>query len=175
MHAVWVLTPWDADSFASGGRFTEDQLCMEKIRKLNCHNDTTILTQYDYDPEAGDYKECEEADPPSLEPSTDCDPNIERIAMEVCECDECTDMNLIESCEYDVCNSPGVIDAWNENNEAEARTEAQVIGDQYCDWSAEIGRLIPSKCRDDATDRPTKAPFFYPSFSPSERPTPAPS
>merc|ERR1719397_120906 len=178
MHAVWVLAPWDAESCSDGRRLTEKQLCMEHVRKLNCHNDTTILSYHDYDPEAGGYKECNEVQRftlPPKEEEEECDINIDVIATKVCRCEVCPDYKLIESCEFDVCNSQGVIDAWKENNKAKAEAEAKVIGDEYCDYSASIAEVNPSKCRDDLTDRPTKLPIPYPSFSPSERPTFAPS
>merc|ERR1712060_189892 len=109
MHAVWVLAPWGANTVLSERLLTEGQLCMGKLRKLNCDNDKTILSRHDYDPEAGDYKECFVVPTLPPESSEENDPNLYRIAYYACQCEECPDPKLIESCEYDVIHSEVVI------------------------------------------------------------------
>ena len=63
MQALYVTVPFE--KFATDEiLMSEEQLCMETYRKLNCTNDTTMLTNYDYDPELGDFMNCNEtADP----------------------------------------------------------------------------------------------------------------
>merc|ERR1719317_1736470 len=119
--------------------------------------------------------DCSNVSPP-ISPPEDCDLNIKGIAAEVCgECDVCDQTQFTESCEFDVCFSPGVKDQWNANNEAEARVEAQKIADEYCELEAELIEQFPSRCRDDATKRPTDFPLPFPTRSPSNPPTYLPS
>jgi len=81
--------------------------------------------------------------------------------------------SLTASCAYDICASPGVADAWNQNNQELARAEAQEIADQYCEWTREQTEDQPWICRF-PTDSPTVAPTSptaFPSRQPTETPT----
>jgi len=148
MHGVWVTAPFEA--FATDVTLlTDEQLCMGGYRRLNCDNDTTIFTYYDYDTELGRYITCNETPADLSIEYEECDANITTVAEEACaSCDtECDIESLTVSCSYDICVAPGVADAWSENNEALAISAAQEIADDYCEWAASQIEDMPWVCR----------------------------
>jgi len=169
MQALWITAPYDA-FYLDNTLLVDEQLCMEGYRRLNCDDDRTIFTHYDYVSES--YITCEEVPDDTSNTSFDCDGNIETIADELCASCEgnCGIEALTESCSYDICAAPGVADAWNENNEELARAEAQAIADEYCEWAAEQIEDMPWICRV-TTDSPTQIPTEIP---PSANPTASP-
>jgi len=174
MQALWITAPYE--SFYSDGTLLEDeQLCMEDYRRLNCDDDLTIFTYYDYvsDSRRRSFISCEEVPDDTSNTSLDCDADIETIADELCaSCeDSCGIEALPVSCSYDICASPGVADAWNENNEQLARAEAQEIADEYCEWAVEQADDNPWLCRV-TTGSPASIPTEMPTTAnPTEAPT----
>jgi len=177
MQALWITAPYE--SFYSDSTLLEDdQLCMEDYRRLNCDDDLTIFTYYDYvsDSRRRSFISCEEVPEDTSNTSLDCDVDIETIADELCASCEgnCGIEALSVSCAYDICAAPGVADAWNENNEELARAEAQEIADEYCEWAAEQIDDNPWLCRV-TTDSPTAIPTGSPTTIPTEMPTLSPT
>jgi len=152
MHALFVTVPFE--NIASDPvLITEEQVCTGFLSELNCDGNQTIFSYYDYDSTLGRYMNCDEiVDSPSSDP-VDCDPNITKIAQEVCiDCDApCLIPSLVESCEYDVCVAQGVQDAWNLANVDEARSEAEKVAEEYCSWT-----------EDEIADKPWLCPFEPP-------------
>jgi len=178
MHAVSIIVPYDA--FATDNTLmTEEQMCMGDYRRLNCEDDPTICTQYDYvstDQRSRAEITCQQVPDDTSGSSLDCDTEIETIAEDMCgSCEaNCGIDSLVVSCSYDVCASPGVTDAWSQNNEELARAEAQEIADQYCEQALDHIEETPWICRF-PTDSPTAPPTPEPSKAPTTLPTELPT
>jgi hypothetical protein len=177
MHAVF-LTVATETVYSDTKLGKEPQICNGDIRLLDCNDDKTILSYYDWDKESMRYKYCNETpDSSGTDSFEDCDPNIEAIAWKFCTaCDSpCQIPSLVESCKFDICMSPGVMDAWDVAKEEEAKREAQGIADDYCTWAKEESEEKPWLCPAIPTSRPTDKPAFLPTRSPTVTPTQDPT
>merc|ERR1719204_1478883 len=178
MHAVWIFAPYEA--FASDNMLmTEEQFCMGGYHRFNCEDDPTICSQYDFistEERRRSYITCFEVPEDSQRTSLDCDSDAETIAEEACgSCEAgCGIESLLVSCSYDICASPGVTDAWSQNNQELARAEAQEIADQYCEQAFEQIEETPWICRF-PTDSPTAPPTLVPTTSSTPLPTEQPT
>jgi hypothetical protein len=176
MHALFLTVPTDtvySDTFL----VNEKQLCTSEFRPLNCDDDKTIFTYYDWNSDEKRYMNCDETPDPQSGDGEDCDLNIEEMGEEVCtECDApCVIPSLVESCKFDICYASGVLDAWNQANETLAKLEAQSIAESYCHWTKEEIAEKPWLCPENPTKRPTGDPVVTPTWSPSPQPTPEPT
>jgi len=174
MQSLYVFVPYE--TFGNDDiLLNETQLCMGTYRKLDCKNDTTILTNNPFDSELGKYVNCEDRDSPSFNSSSfDCDLNILRMGEEVCTCNiPCRNYKLEESCAYDICRIPMIMEDYNSNNREAALEAAKKVADEYCGLTEMEVQKYPLICND--SDRPTRVPLPFPTRSPTRVPTSPPS
>jgi len=175
MQALHVFVPYL--SFATDDIIVnENQLCMGTYRKLDCKNDTTILTNNPFDLELGKYENCEDRENRSTNSSSlDCDLNIRRVGEEVCNCNlTCRNYELEDACAYDICNIPGLMEEYNSNNKEAAEKKAQAVADEFCGLTEMELEKYPLNCNTDSA-RPTRVPLPFPTRSPTRVPTSLPS